>query len=249
VAHTTAGDPTQGLEIKRTSAVDQVVHALREMILRGELAPGTPLREIQMAESIGISRNTVRDAVRALAREGLVTHTMHRGAMVTRLAESDVIDVFRVRERIETQAIAASESATPDQLAELEDAALQLERAANAGDWNQIGEADCLFHRRLVSFLGSPRLDRFYDAIQGEMRLCLTIVDRASDDPRELIGEHRELFDLIARGERERCSARLTEHLHEAEERLCRLVRVGEEPLDDGGERHASRAGGPGRTE
>lgn len=247
MAEATAGDPIQGLEIKRTSAVEQVVDALREMILRGDLAPGTPLREIQMAESIGISRNTVRDAVRALAREGLITHTMHRGAMVTRLHERDVVDLFRVRERIETQAIAASESATPDQLAELEAAVQQLERAANAGDWEEIGEADCLFHRRLVGFLGSPRLDRFYDAIQGELRLCLTIVDRASDDPRELIGEHRELFDLIAHGERDRCCARLTEYLHEAEERLCRLVRVEEDPLDPGGQRQPA-AGVPGRT-
>ncbi len=136
MAPTTAGDPLQGLEIKRASAVDQVVDALREMILRGELAPGTPLREIQMAESIGISRNTVRDAVRALAREGLVTHTMHRGAMVTRLAESDVIDVFRVRARIETQAIAASESATADQIAELEDA---VRRARARGQRRRLG--------------------------------------------------------------------------------------------------------------
>lgn len=249
MAPKTAGDPIQGLEIKRASAVDQVVDALREMILRGELAPGTQLRETQMAESIGISRNTVRDAVRALAREGLVTHTMHRGAMVTRLDEADVIDVFRVRERIETQAIAASESATAEQLAELGDAVQELERAANAGDWAKVVNADWLFHRRLVSFLGSPRLDRFYDAIQGELGLCLTIVDRASDDPRELIGEHRELFDLIVQGEHERCSARLTEHLHEAEERLCRLVRVAEDPLDDGAERDESPAGGSRRTE
>ena len=108
MAAATAGDSIQGLEIKRASAVDQVAGAVREMILRGELLPGTPLREIQMAESIGISRNTVRDAVRALAREGLVTHTMHRGAIVARLTERDVVDVFRVRERIETQAIEAS---------------------------------------------------------------------------------------------------------------------------------------------
>ena len=54
----------QDLRITRSSAVDQVAEAVREMILRGELAPGTRLREVQMAESIGISRNTARDAVR-----------------------------------------------------------------------------------------------------------------------------------------------------------------------------------------
>jgi DNA-binding GntR family transcriptional regulator len=223
-----------GLEIKRASAVDQVVEAVREKILCGELPPGTPLREVQMAESIGISRNTVRDAVRALAREGLVTHTMHRGAIVTRLTERDVIDLFRVRERIETQAIEASEHATPEQLAGLEETVDQLARAANAGDWVQVGEADCLFHCRLVGFLGSPRLDRFYDTIQGELRLCLSIGDRADDDPRELIGEHRELYELIASGQRARCSARLTELLHDARARLCDLVRAWEAAAAEG---------------
>ena len=208
MAAATAGDSIQGLEIKRASAVDQVVGAVREMILRGELLPGTPLREIQMAESIGISRNTVRDAVRALAREGLVTHTMHRGAIVTRLAERDVIDVFRVRERIETQAIEASESATPEQLAGARGrpCADSSERPTPTTGSRSV-EADCLFHRRLVELSRKPAPGPVLRHIQGELRLCLTIVDRANDDPRELIGEHRELFDLIAAGERERVAA------------------------------------------
>jgi DNA-binding GntR family transcriptional regulator len=229
-----AGSAIDGLEIKRASAVDQVVDALRLKILRGELAPGTPMREVQMAESLGISRNTVRDAVRALAREGLVSHTMHRGAIVTRLTERDVVDVFRVREEIETQAIAASERASDEQLAGLRDTVDQLTRGANAGDWDEVVDADCLFHRHLVGFLGSPRLDRFYDTIQGELRLCLSITDRADDDPRDLIAEHEELYELIATGERARCSALLTEHLHEARARLCRMVRDWEEAADDG---------------
>jgi DNA-binding GntR family transcriptional regulator len=229
VSTAAAADAPDGLEIKRASAVDQVATAVRRMILRGDLPPGTPLREVQMAESIGISRNTVRDAVRALAREGLVTHTMHRGAIVAQLTERDVVDVFRVRERIETQAIEASEFATKEQLALLEETVAQIERAAKSGDWDQMVEADCRFHRRLVGFLESPRLDRFYDTIQGELRLCLSIADRADDDPDELVKEHRELFDLIARGERASCIALLTEHLHAAEARLSELVRTQEE--------------------
>ena len=226
VSTAAAADAPEGLEINRASAVDQVATAVRKNILNGDLPPGTALREMQMAESMGISRNTVRDAVRALAREGLVTHTMHRGAIVTRLTEADVIDVFRVRERIETQAIAASESATEEQLLALEEAVLRIERAARIGDWELAVEADCLFHQRLVGFLGSPRLDHFYDAIQGELRLCLSLADRADDDFGELVNEHRELYDLIARGERARCAERLTQHLRVASDRLSDLVRV-----------------------
>ena len=224
----------QDLRITRSSAVDQVAEAVREMILRGELAPGTRLREVQMAESIGISRNTARDAVRVLARQGLVTRAMHRGAVVVRLTERDVVDVFRVRRAIEPQAVEASVDASQDQLAGLEEGVSRLERAAEEVDWERMVEADCLFHLRLVGFIGSPRLDRFYDTIQGELRLCLTIVDRDEDDPGELVAEHRELFDLIAAGERDRCVERLNECMAGTELRLRRIARRWDE-LHGGG--------------
>src|SRR6476620_2338054 len=225
MARVASGGSVRDLHITRSSAVDQVAEAVREMILRGDLAPGTRLREVQLAESIGISRNTARDAVRALARQGLVTRAMHRGAVVVRLAEDDVVDVFRVRRAIEPQAIEASAGATADQLSALEEPVAQLERAAADGDWDRMVEADCLFHRRLVGFLDSPRLDHFYDTIQGELRLCLAIGDRDEDDPDDLVAEHRELYELIATGEQGQCVARLNERLDETEQRLRQIAR------------------------
>jgi DNA-binding GntR family transcriptional regulator len=220
----TSGDSLQGLQIKRSSTSEQVADAMRTMILRGELAPGTPLREVPLAESIGISRNTVREAVRVLARQGLVTHSMHRGAVVTRLSEQDVADLYRVRRALETQAIAASAGATPDQLAGLAEAVQELERAAEDGDWDRMVDADWSFHEHLVGFLGSRRIDSFFETIQAELRLCLSILDRKEDDPDELVAEHRELCDLLLAGERERCSEVLCERLEDSELRLRRIA-------------------------
>lgn len=222
----------EDLRIRRASTADQVADALKAMILRGELAPGTPLPEVAVAESIGISRNTFRDAIRALARQGLVAHTMHRGAVVARLSEADVSDLFRVRRALEPQAVAASETATGDELLALAEAVRQLERAAEDHDWTWMVEADCLFHERLVGFLRSPRIAAFYSTIQGELRLCLSIIDRDDDDPAELVEEHRELRALIAGGERQRCAEVLSAHLADAEERLCRIVRALNEPVE-----------------
>jgi DNA-binding GntR family transcriptional regulator len=221
----TSGDSLQGLQIRRSSTSEQVADALRRMILRGELAPGTPLREVPLAESIGISRNTVREAVRVLARQGLVTHSMHRGAMVTRLSEQDVADLYRVRRALETQAIDASAEATPEQLAGLGEAVQELERAAAEGDWDRMVDADWSFHEQLVGFLGSRRLDSFFDTIQAELRLCLSILDRADDDPDDLVAEHRELRDLLLAGERDRCREVLCSRLDDSELRLRRIAK------------------------
>jgi DNA-binding GntR family transcriptional regulator len=214
-----------GLKIRRSSTSEQVADAMRAMILRGELAPGTPLREVPLAESIGISRNTVREAVRVLARQGLVTHSMHRGAVVTRLSEADVADLYRVRRALETQAIDASASASPDALAGLADAVGELERAAADGDWDRMVAADWSVHERLVGFLGSRRLSAFFETIQAELRLCLAIADRADDDPDDLVAEHRELCDLLIGGERERCKELLCARLDDSELRLRRIAR------------------------
>jgi DNA-binding GntR family transcriptional regulator len=212
------------LQIKRASTAEQVAEALREMILRGEIEQGQPLREVSLAASIGVSRNTMREAIRVLAREGIVTHEMHHGAMVTRLETRDVDDIFRVRRVLELAAVRASRGAEPEQLAGLAAAVRELEDAAAAGDWGAIIDADELFHERLVGLLGSRRLSRFFDAIQGEVRLCLSIVDRSSSDPASLVAEHQELLELMLHRETDRVTDLMSGHLADAEQTLAAVV-------------------------
>jgi DNA-binding GntR family transcriptional regulator len=221
------------LQIKRASTAEQVAEALRQMILRGEVEQGQPLREVALAASIGISRNTMREAIRVLAREGIVTHHMHRGAVVTRLDARDVEDIFRVRRVLELASVEATLTAEPEQLAGLAGAVHELEVAARAGDWGGIIDADELFHERLVGLLGSRRLSRLFDAVQAEIRLCMSIVNRSSSDTDALVAEHRELLRLIAGRELDRCAQVMGGHLADAEEMLKLLVAEGSQlPAD-----------------
>ena len=103
-------ETSAALRITRQSTADQVAALLRERIVRGELQPGTPLREVPLAASIGISRNTMREAIRGLVHEGLVRHNVHRGVTVTKLTENDVADIYRVRRLLECAAV---EKSTP----------------------------------------------------------------------------------------------------------------------------------------
>jgi DNA-binding GntR family transcriptional regulator len=212
--------------VDRVSTAAQVAKGLREMIISGKLPPGTRLREEQLAASIGVARNTIREALRLLGQEGVVKHNMHRSFVVTDLTEADVVDIFRVRRTLELGGIDASANATRAQMDALRETLDGFKRAAESGDDKLIVDTDVLFHERLVAFLQSPRIDRFYSTFRSELRLCLSIVDHAAHDAGELVAEHQELIDSLDAGERERCKELLLSHLDDGERLLKEVIRA-----------------------
>src|SRR5207248_10971018 len=92
-------------QIDRVSVADQVASILRQRILNGELRPGTPLQEIPLAASLGVSRNTMREAVRILCLEGLLVRSAHRGVAVERLSARDVREIYDLRRMFEMSAV------------------------------------------------------------------------------------------------------------------------------------------------
>src|SRR5690606_358934 len=117
----------------------------------------------------------IRDAIRELTQDGLLTHELHRGAVVRELGVEDVADLYRVRRLLETNAIEGSGS--DDAAVEwIRDAVLKIERAVRTEDWDGAVAADREFHTVLVAMLGSPRLNRFYEQISAEARFALGIL-------------------------------------------------------------------------
>ena len=98
-------------QIHRTSVADQVAGILRQRVLNGELRPGTSLQEIPLAESLGVSRNTMREAMRILSLEGLLKRSIHRGIAVAQLSLQDVQEIYHVRRVLEISAIHAAKDA------------------------------------------------------------------------------------------------------------------------------------------
>lgn len=217
-------DALSGLSIQRVSTADQVASLMRERILRGELKPGTSLREVVIAAAIGVSRNTLREALRILIQEGLVRHTVHRGITVTQLRPESASDIYRVRRLLEAAAVETTRP-TRERLAVLATAVERLEHAAQQRDWPALVEADMQFHCALVSLLGSDRLDGFFRNLLSELRVGLVAVDRASSDLKRMSGEHRKFYRLLKAGKRKECARALVAHLEEAE-RLFKAVMV-----------------------
>jgi DNA-binding GntR family transcriptional regulator len=182
-----------------------------------------------------VSRNTIREALRNLTREGLVTHHMHRGATVATLSEEDIADIFRVRRTVELAGVAAGARSEPSRLQPLKDAVLAIEAAAAADEPSRVVESDVEFHRHLVGLLDSTRLNRFYSELQSELWLCLALVTSRPREFDPLLGEHEELYELMAAGDRERCEQRLEKHLAVSEENLKSIARSIAQPGRNGG--------------
>jgi DNA-binding GntR family transcriptional regulator len=219
--------------ITRSSTVDQLVIALRERILRGELAAGARLREAAVSEASGVSRNTVREALLVLAGEGLVRHEPHRGATVTALSAEDIHDLYEVRRVLESAAIdAATTHGSPD-LAPVDAALDRLAAAAAVGEWLGLVDADLLFHGCLVDLHCSTRISRSFRAIQGELRLGFAIVayvDQEFVRPQGIVDEHRRLLELLRANDAHACKTLLATHLVHYRDRLIEVVVSGSLP-------------------
>lgn len=218
------------LDLRRESSAEQLARVLRERIFQGTLPPGTALREAEIVTSAGVSRSTAREALRLLGFEGLVEHSLHRGAAVRRLSTADIADIYRVRRLIETAA--ADVALAPRHREDLGRALAALEAAAAGREWAPLVEADLAFHRALVAVVESERLDRLQRTLDLELRLAFSItafVEREFDAPEPIVAEHRAILEPLLAGDADRFRARLTDHLDRFEAAVTRVL----EGLDD----------------
>ena len=200
------------LSIERLSTAERVADALREELLSGAIAPGTHMRDIDLSARVGVSRTTVREALAALAREGLLTHSLHRGMEVARLASADVRDIYAMRRVIELAGAESLIAGSPVGLEALDRAMQAMCEATALRDRRRVVAADVAFHTAIVAGLDVRRLQAAFEGALMELRLVLSVTDRANDDLDDHLRRHRQLLDLF-RKRRPAAVTALEEHL------------------------------------
>lgn len=152
--------------------------ALRRRIIDGDFAPGSRLSETALAARFEVSRNTLREAFRALTEHGRVPH---RGVSVASPTVADVVDIYRVRRVIECTAL---RHAAPEHPAvqRMREALAASEEMLSDSDWRRVGSANMAFHEAIVALADSPRLTRTFRDVAAELRLVFLEID----DPRSL---------------------------------------------------------------
>lgn len=208
------------LDPPRASTAGRVADALRAALMAGDLAPGTPLREVALAGRLGVARSTVREALTQLVAEGLATREPHRGVSVTRLTADDVRDVTRARRVLELAGVRAWPTAGEAERATVDRALTAYAGAARAGAGPATTEAHLGLHRAIAGLTGSRRLDAVTDGLAAELRLALATVERRRRNARQQVAEHRALVELLRAGRVDAAASALADHLDAAERSL-----------------------------
>lgn len=147
---------------------ERIADALRDEIAKGALEPGQALRQDDLAARFGVSRIPVREALRRLEEDGLVSVHANRGAFVTTLGDDDVVEIFDVRLLLEPDlARRAANTATSEMLDEVEAALVVAERGATTAEWSKL---DGAFHRVLYACAGRERQLGMVMALRGLMQ-------------------------------------------------------------------------------
>ncbi|GBC85184.1 putative D-xylose utilization operon transcriptional repressor [bacterium HR11] len=138
--------------LERKPLAWQIAEIIEQWILRQELRPGQPIRELHIARQLAISQTPVREALRILEQRGLVVHIPHRGTVVTNLSEDDIRQILAVRRPLEVLALElARQHATPSDEPELRDLLDRLAAAGEKDDLLEYHELHAAFHRRVWS--------------------------------------------------------------------------------------------------
>lgn len=205
---------------------------VREAILDGHLPPGTPIRQEALAQHLGTSRIPVREALRQLETEGMLTLVPHSGARVARLDLSEAIEVYRIREALEPIAIAESaERLTDAQLEQLRDLAELIE--ASQTDPQKWIRHDRTFHLLSYAAAPFPRLLRmihgFWNTTQQYRRAHLSTFTEQTFDIIHM--EHRMILEALERHDPVDAAERHRSHLRRTRLDLTRFAdQVFEEP-------------------
>ena len=149
---------------------EQVAEQLRQRIFQRELEPGSWIDELKIAEQMGISRTPLREAIKVLAAEGLVTMKVRRGAYVTEMSDKDLRDVYHLLALLESDAAAVvAERATVQQLQPLQTLHEELERSVH--DRDQFFAVNERFHMQLLALADNRWRDQLVADLRKVMKL------------------------------------------------------------------------------
>ena len=200
---------------------EMVYEELKMQILKGSIIPGTRMMEVELAEEMGVSRTPIREAIRKLEKEGLVTIEPRRGAYASMISTEDMVEILEVRQDLEgLAAYFAADRMTGEQMAELKEVSNNYNEAVKRGKMEDMIKYDTRFHHIIVESCRNKILVQMIEQLQElVLRFRYIYYDnfrRAENMPEE----HEAIVAAISEGDADKARAAADIHI----DRLKELV-------------------------
>lgn len=179
----------------KTNLNAQVYDVLKEMIADQRFTPGSSINVERLTQELGVSRTPIWEAVRRLEQEGIVTHTPHKGVRVRELTRKMALELYEVRENMESLAARlAAERATPELLVEMEECLSEQEKIVREEDAVGYSKADHRFHLLIYEAGGN---DLLKDILTSLRYKALPLSFKLSPHFSEFLGYHRQILGAL----------------------------------------------------
>ena len=194
---------------------EQVYARLAQAISSNQLKPGERLVEDDIAASFGVSRAPVRDALRALERDGLVESRPRRGKFVSSVSARDAAEVYSLRAALEGMAFyLAAPQATPEQIEALRAIVGKMRRSSKVGNVKMLTELDTQFHEMCCVISGNQRLIADWRRMSRQIRLLSRrVIDTLYEDLEAVPDRHERLVSLLAAHDARAAEAAVRDHI------------------------------------
>jgi DNA-binding GntR family transcriptional regulator len=207
-----------------TSLSDLIALKLRNAIISGEIAPGTPLVESGVCKQYQASRNTIREALRQLRNEGLIHYILNKGAQVRVLTLSDIRDIYKVRHTLELSAIQNSSFANDWHFNTIDRILIEGEQAARENRWNVVGTSSLFFHHAIVGLLESERLNAYFSTILAQLRLIFAMSSNERRFQGGWLERDRQIYTHLVANQRSEAAELMRLYLFDSETYVSDIV-------------------------
>lgn len=210
---------------RRPTLHEEVVEGIRAMIFADELGAGTRVPERALCQRFGISRTPLREALKVLAAEGLITLQPNRGAWVTRLTPEDVDELFPIMGALEgLSGELACQNATDADIAEVR--ALHYEMALHhtRGDQPAYFRLNQRIHGKIMEMAGNPTLLQTYTSLAQRIGRARYLANARIERWDAAMREHEDILDALAARDGARLAALLNDHLLNKRDAVKRVI-------------------------
>lgn len=213
--------PAARLRVAVPAVASRVAAELRRQLITGKWVPGMRLNEPTIADELGVSRNTLREAFAELGAERLVIRLPNRGVFVAAPGADDLRDFYTVRRAIEVSAVRNGGSA--ERIAAIQEAVADGKKAAKAKDKDRLADANLGFHRAIVEMAESQRLNTLMNQVLAEMRLFFFKEPVNVEFYSRYVEDNAEIAKALAEARFDEAASLLADYLDRSEQHLFEI--------------------------